>query len=460
MLIRDLPSSSHRYIIVPDAFVGVALAAGMSQQAKSPSASHSPPVFPQTAALPVTVGKAILRLIGNLPDNVGNQWLTIPEMRDIIILAGVDAEVTFEHIQYLLQHHNREGFMIKSFYGHDATTHSSVPYYRHSKHSADTSTPLDDHYSEHGRPLRNSLRRPPEDYFKQQSECKDDLYDVNEWLLEGYIQVLEADHQSTMAAEAAAKRKADKDDAVVAPKYGGGREVGDDGFCSTHIGLRRNFVEITSEHAGSCGEGAKVRYVTSVGHGTAIEEMYQCTFCKRVYDEKSGDWMSAAEGNEAGVASFRTCEWKATKVAARSASTSRAQPETNIQMIKSARETGVNLAKARDFVTGQGMVCMTYRNMMIQDTKMRTIADSLSESRLRENRRKHCEAVRSDESYEGDIIWMEDGEIRNTARGAISIDGGGLTRAYNHRMKGAQAAFIAFSLAVNLPIALEHTQVS
>ena len=175
VLFRVVISPSHRYIIVTDAFTCFDLAAGMSKHVKSPSASHSPPALKQTAALPLTVGKAILRLIGNLPDDVGNQWLTISEIRDIIILAGVDVDITLEHIQYLLQRQNRDGIMAKTFYGHDATTNSPVPYYRHSKHSAETSTPLDDHYSVNGRPLRNPLRHPPEKYFQHQSECKDDL---------------------------------------------------------------------------------------------------------------------------------------------------------------------------------------------------------------------------------------------------------------------------------------------
>ena len=41
-----------------------------------------------------------------------------------------------------------------------------------------------------------------------------------------------------------------------------------------------------------------------------------------------------------------------------------------------------------------------------------------------------------------------------------SIDGAGLTRAYNHHIRGVQSAFFMISLLTNKPIYLIHTQVS
>lgn len=57
-------------------------------------------------------------------------------------------------------------------------------------------------------------------------------------------------------------------------KYDRKREVSGDGFCITHIGSRREFVEKSSDHTGNCGNGAKMVYGESVGHGSAIWEQW------------------------------------------------------------------------------------------------------------------------------------------------------------------------------------------
>ena len=53
-----------------------------------------------------------------------------------------------------------------------------------------------------------------------------------------------------------------------------------------------------------------------------------------------------------------------------------------------------------------------------------------------------------------------DGTQHSTAVGPASIDGAGLTRAYNHLIRGMQSAFLMISLLINKPIYLIHTQVS
>ena len=54
----------------------------------------------------------------------------------------------------------------------------------------------------------------------------------------------------------------------------------------------------------------------------------------------------------------------------------------------------------------------------------------------------------------------KDGTKHITAVGPESIDGDGLTRAYNHGIRVVQSAFLMISLLTNEPIYLIHTQVS
>ena len=52
----------------------------------------------------------------------------------------------------------------------------------------------------------------------------------------------------------------------------------------------------------------------------------------------------------------------------------------------------------------------------------------------------------------------KDGTQHSTSVGPSSIDGAGLTRAYNHRIRGLKSAFLMISLLTNKPIYLIHTQ--
>ena len=54
----------------------------------------------------------------------------------------------------------------------------------------------------------------------------------------------------------------------------------------------------------------------------------------------------------------------------------------------------------------------------------------------------------------------ENGTQHSTAVGTASIDGAGLTRAYNYHIRGVQSSFLMISLLTHKPIYLIHTQVS
>ena len=140
---------------------------------------------------------------------------------------------------------------------------------------------------------------------------------------------------------------------------------------------------------------------------------------------------------------------------------SRPQCELNVRIPKAARESGVNFYQCKEFLAKIGVKICNYRNFLHCEKKIRLVIEDLSESRLQENLREHAQACRDVPGYLGDIIWVDELNITHrAARGPLCMDGAGLTRSYNHRMKGSQAALIVISLLTGKPLMLIHTQVS
>ena len=74
-------------------------------------------------------------------------------------------------------------------------------------------------------------------------------------------------------------------------------------------------------------------------------------------------------------------------------------------------------------------------------------------------KKKHVSSCRRVSEYKGDIVLVDKDETQHsTAVGQASIDGAGLTRAYNQHIRGVQSIFM-ISLLTNKPIYLIHTQV-
>ena len=125
------------------------------------------------------------------------------------------------------------------------------------------------------------------------------------------------------------------------------------------------------------------------------------------------------------------------------------------------REELVSLTKISNILSGMGANCSNYRNMIIQDKRMREFIKNCIDVIIHQNKKEHVSACRSVSKYKGDIIWVDkDGTQHSTAVGPASIDGEGLTRAYNHRVRVVQSSFLMISVLTNKPIYLIHTQVS
>ena len=69
---------------------------------------------------------------------------------------------------------------------------------------------------------------------------------------------------------------------------------------------------------------------------------------------------------------------------------------------------------------------------------------------FQQNRKEHVSACRNASEYKVDIIYVDKDETQHsTAVVPASIDGAGLTRAYNHRIRVVRSAFLMIILLTN-----------
>ena len=121
---------------------------------------------------------------------------------------------------------------------------------------------------------------------------------------------------------------------------------------------------------------------------------------------------------------------------------SKKQPEVNLRLTKGIRGEGISLTKMKNVLSVMVINCSNYRNMIIQDKIMMEVIKSFFEVIIHQNRKEHISACRNLSKYKVDIICVDkDGAQHSTAVGPESIDGVGLNRAYNHRIRGVQYAF-------------------
>ena len=206
-----------------------------------------------------------------------------------------------------------------------------------------------------------------------------------------------------------------------------------DGFGLFLINDLNDFIVELTYHSAWCGGMFELEKI-DFKDGAGITEKWKCCSCHQQYTHQN-------------------CNWIRTDIVEEGRRNSRSQPEINIRIVKAAREVGINFEKLTDFLAKLGVKASAYKNILHQERKVRQAIEELAETRLKENMREHVLATRNSPNYVGDIIWEdEQGNIHHTAQGHGSFDGAGLTRAYQHRIKGSRSAFIVYSLLTKKPI--------
>jgi hypothetical protein len=148
-----------------------------------------------------------------------------------------------------------------------------------------------------------------------------------------------------------------------------------------------------------------------------------------------------------------------TAVVDRERTHSRKQPEINLRIAK-AFTVGINMTKTKNFLSTQLGIKMSNKiSLLRQNFKIRDAIKEVVKGRFDENRREHVSLTRGADDYVGDVEWEQDGVTHSTSNGAVSMDGIGCTRSYNHRHKGKQSIAVANSSINKKPLALVHSQV-
>ena len=86
---------------------------------------------------------------------------------------------------------------------------------------------------------------------------------------------------------------------------------------------------------------------------------------------------------------------------------------------------------------------------------------NVSLEQLRENQIEHVKLIRETNGTKYDVEFIHsDGQRHVICCGQVASDGGGETRAYQHRITGHQHCTVIFSGVTGKPLAIKHDQLS
>ena len=175
-------------------------------------------------------------------------------------------------------------------------------------------------------------------------------------------------------------------------------------------------------------------------YGAGIDQYWMCCRCRERFQ-------------------LRNCEL-IRSVVQRGKGRSRLQPALNLELAMGARVNGINHEKLIGFLQGSvGIKTMTRRNQKYIDLKICGAISQLYEKRQEENLKEHIKACQQVPDYEP-IYFLYDGEWCQATPGPAAMDGCGVQRCYDHKVKSSETALIVQSGVVCVPIALVHSQVS
>jgi hypothetical protein len=202
-----------------------------------------------------------------------------------------------------------------------------------------------------------------------------------------------------------------------------------------------NFIWPATAHSSKCGKQLVLRS-RQLDFGAKVQHLWKCPCCSAKLCMVNCDMIRSSE-------------------VAEGAAYSRSQPDFNLRIVKGAQLTGINTKKVLEFMQGEmGIKIASDRNLCQQITKARKSIVRTDEDWKVQNRKEHVLAVRSADTYKGDVQWSDNGKQHSTSAGNICIDGAGCTRVYNNRHRGRQSAAVANSCVAKKPLAWVVSQVS
>ena len=134
--------------------------------------------------LKADINKALLSLIGLLPQEIMEIWFAVNELRDVLVIGGVHTSLSSDLLVTALMRANRSDvFMQKRVDGHGSGKGSKRSFYRHASLQHEPGSPLDQRTKVLSK-YSNRLPTPPRDCFKVHPNIGDKLDKINVALLQ------------------------------------------------------------------------------------------------------------------------------------------------------------------------------------------------------------------------------------------------------------------------------------
>lgn len=336
--------------------------------------------------------------------------------------CGVNSSLTVDMVAYALKCSNRGNCIVQK------RIFNTVAYYVPSIFEEFSVLPTDQRYTANNTRGRRIDINPDRRYFTTCSEATSYLDEVNA-VLDAY------DEENRQMEEELIELQNTPEDNLWR-----GCQIGPyDGNIIMQCSRMDDFIELVSEHSAKCGH--KITLIERcTKRGAFVKEVWKCHGCHEQLK-------------------LTNCRLIKTAVVDRERTHSRKQPEINLRIAK-AFTVGINMTKTKNFLSTQLGIKMSNKiSLLHQNFKIRDAIKEVVKGRFDENRREHVSLTRGADDYMGDVEWEEDGVTHSTSNGAVSMDGAGCTRSYNHRHKGKQSIAVANSSITKKPLALVHSQV-
>jgi hypothetical protein len=429
----------------------------------------------------LTLNKAILRLLLQLPTNIRKLWLTLEDLHGHLHDAGVDKDLAADRVEIAMKY-DRTGMISQCM-------HRGCKYYLlFIKEEALFQAPVDQELrgttaSDSAKPKTFRLG-----YFDLIPECKESLDCVTNAIkaaksqsfqmpkASGAVQPSKKASSPQTPAKANDTQTQEPNDAPHTPTANESQanvnhvtdsptrdpsssnptshiitpgpssdETRQSSYKMMNEALDREWTQTVHEHAKKC-RCSKLEFTKSKTIGLDVTDFYLCKGCGKEISKRSAwDRLPGSDDDNRGE----------TK------KTGPVESEVNRNWGFAVYKSGIGVKRALELAGYLGMHAPSERGMRNTERVIKDLVKPLAQAQLRENRLKHNKACREQANYKGDLTWVDkNGKLHSFARGPVCIDGAGDVRAYGHKITGSQHCFVIISLLTFEVVYLAHHQLS
>ena len=215
-------------------------------------------------------------------------------------------------------------------------------------------------------------------------------------------------------------------------------DPGTTGYMIASLSIFEDMLSATNDHQRKCGRGLQVTKMNR--HGFDVTTKMNCKYCKRVYEIRNGP---------------KQVDDPTTK--------KRPGPKTsqlNMTVTNAMHTSAIQIGQMGQFCMEVGCVAPSETGLHGMMSKRKEATADVGEETLRENRREHVRLSKTLNPERTIKHKDAEGKIHNICYGAVSADGAGDKRAYNHIITGSRHCTVVFSIITGRVLAIKHDQVS